>query len=495
MRNQSNGNAVASFVVGAALIAAAIAVGCVGDDPEGASGVDGGVPPATVVDDGAPAGSANGSACATDGECASRHCADRVCCDTACDGVCESCALDRKGTCAAIAAGTDPEHECTIVGATADAGSGDGGNTGDTGDAGDAGANEGGLYIPDGGSLQLGACAGTCNGKRACDYPAPAVPCGPAFCADPAKTTSFHCDGKGSCALAASVCSEYACEEGACRTNCSGNDDCQATDYCSGNGQCVPKKSNGVACTLTAECLSGYCVQGPNARVCCASSCNDSGMQCDVPAKEGTCSCGGLTCVNGCRLFYVDADGDGYGDPTGTIANQRAVAGCIGTPTMTGPMAGKTYRANSSDCDDLDPKAFPGQTQFFDTENPRIGFDYDCSGGLEKELPEWPGQTCKVCTLTFPVSCDALPSCSAQCCGKASQAGFRCGFACPNGAGGYECCALPYDPLGSKEGFEITVGCGAQADYHVCGGCNAEPNNTPAPFIDGIAGKRTQRCH
>jgi hypothetical protein len=41
-------------------------------------------------------------------------------------------------------------------------------------------------------------------------------------------------------------------------------------------------------------------------------------MQCDVGGKDGS------------------GDGDGHGDPNGTLANQHAVAGCIGTTTMTG---------------------------------------------------------------------------------------------------------------------------------------------------------------
>lgn len=293
------------------------------------------------------------------------------------------------------------------------------------------------------------------------------------------------------------MCSDFVCAGGACRTNCAGNDDCQAQFYCNASGQCAPKKDNGVQCTVTAECKSGYCVQGPRARVCCNSSCNDTGMQCDLASMEGNCSCGSLVCPNGCRLFYVDNDGDHHGDPNGTLANQRAVAGCIGTATMTGPIVGKTYWPNNDDCDDLDPNAYPGQTAFFDTPNPRIGFDYNCSGGtIEKELPEWPGMTCKVCTLYYsPFGCTPFDTCAQQCCGRASKAGFRCGFACDNGGGGFECCPLPGDPGGSREGFEQTVGCGAQAPYHVCGTCNTNPTNTSNTPVDSVSGNRTQRCH
>ncbi|MDB4938981.1 MAG: Flagellar hook-length control protein FliK [Labilithrix sp.] len=438
----------------------------------------------------AASGSPIAASCTTDTDCASRHCADGVCCDTACTGMCESCGLEAKGTCSPIAADTDPEHECANVGPA------DGGGVQPPRD----GGTEGGLTFPDGGGLNLSACAGVCNGNRACNYPSATIGCGPTFCQAPTKSTTFHCDGKGGCALQSSTCNDFVCESGSCRTNCAGNDDCQPTNYCNANGQCVPKKQNGVSCAVTAECKSGYCVAGPNARVCCNSSCNDTGMQCDIASKEGSCSCGSLACPNGCRLFYVDNDGDKHGDGTGTLANQRAVAGCIGATSMTGPIAGKAYLPSDDDCDDLDPNAFPGQTAFFDTANPRIGFDYNCSkGSIEKELPEWPGLTCQVCTLYYPnpstPTCQGFSTCANQCCNRASSAGFRCGFACPNGGGGFECCPLPGDPAGSTQGFEQTVGCGAQAPYHVCGVCNMNPTNTSNTPVDGIVGNKTQRCH
>ena len=48
----------------------------------------------------------------------------------------------------------------------------------------------------------------------------------------------------------------------------------------------------------------------------------------------------------------VDADGDGH-----------AAKACGG-----------------DDCDDADPKAHPGQTDFFSDKSPTVGFDYDCDG-------------------------------------------------------------------------------------------------------------------
>lgn len=54
--------------------------------------------------------------------------------------------------------------------------------------------------------------------------------------------------------------------------------------WCNGNGVCV--KANGQACTQSAACASGNCVDG----VCCNSSCTGTCMSCSVPGSLGTCS-------------------------------------------------------------------------------------------------------------------------------------------------------------------------------------------------------------
>jgi hypothetical protein len=60
----------------------------------------------------------DGDACANDGECDNGNCSpDGVCCNEACTGTCESClgadTCGADGTCAPIAAGTDPYGECS----------------------------------------------------------------------------------------------------------------------------------------------------------------------------------------------------------------------------------------------------------------------------------------------------------------------------------------------------------------------------------------------
>jgi hypothetical protein len=56
------------------------------------------------------------ASCTAGSDCASGQCADGVCCSSTCTGACRSCSLGATaGTCAAYAAGTDPEAECGPV--------------------------------------------------------------------------------------------------------------------------------------------------------------------------------------------------------------------------------------------------------------------------------------------------------------------------------------------------------------------------------------------
>lgn len=51
-------------------------------------------------------------------------------------------------------------------------------------------------------------------------------------------------------------------------------------------GKCVPTLPNGDSCTNSAECQSGFCVDG----VCCNTACNGPSEQCNVPGQRGTCA-------------------------------------------------------------------------------------------------------------------------------------------------------------------------------------------------------------
>jgi Dickkopf N-terminal cysteine-rich region len=437
---------------------------------------------------------AAGTPCTSSTECNGLTCVDGVCCNTACDGVCESCnQAGHKGECLPIAANTDPELECA-----ARVGSADGGAA--PPDAGD----DGGLNFPDGGvTINPNGCAGTCNGSRACDYPGTTQGCGSLFCNTATQTAAYQCNGAGGCAVNLADCSKYVCESGVCKSTCSSHSDCQPGYYCNANlNQCVTTKDNGLPCLADPECTSGFCV--PNAtntvRYCCNSACNDTGMACDTAGSVGSCTCSGKSCANGCQLFYRDGDGDHRGDETGTIANGRAVAGCIGDVTETS--GSDTFYPNKDDCDDGDARAFRGQPAYFgeapDTPRANGTWDFDCSGSEEHWLPEYPGSGgCRLCGLIGPPNppnYDCVYKTSISC-GNGNESayggyynnrfyGFACGFYCFDGVN-YYCCVN-----GQTDGFAAIVPCHTQATYFECGTCTQGSTNDP-----NISFLRYQRCH
>ncbi len=65
------------------------------------------------------------------------------------------------------------------------------------------------------------------------------------------------------------------------------------------------------------------------------------------------------------KTFYRDADQDGFGNPDDS------------TVACSPP---KGYVEDNTDCADDDPRAFPGQRQFFATPRPDGSFDFDCDG-------------------------------------------------------------------------------------------------------------------
>jgi hypothetical protein len=399
------------------------------------------------------AGVVVGRTCASPADCGGGACVDGFCCDSACDGVCEACNLPgSQGTCSAIAADTDPEKECPAKLVVGNA--------------------DGGLNTPPGGVFtSAAACAGACSGQRSCTFPGPQTSCGQTFCNDTITVASFVCNGGGDCEPKLNACADYRCGNAACLSQCpNGDSDCQPGDYCANNA-CVPKVVNGQACTAPNQCKSGNCVNntGGTAKLCCNSQCDPSNnMQCDI--TPGVCTCGGLTCGMGCQLFYVDADGDGHGDETGTLANSRAIAGCVGMTSIAS--GGKNYFPDDQpnkmhlDCDDMDANVYRGQTTYFTMPrlhpNP-LPYDFDCDGVESKGLQEY-NHGCLACTYYNGPQCiDNGGVCSTNPAVNSNISGFNCGFACPNGAGGYNCCGF------GPDGFTGPVGCG------VTGGSVAKP--------------------
>ncbi len=410
---------------------------------------------------------ANGESCSMGNQCSSDFCVEGVCCNSGCTGTCESCLLGQRGRCDPVPDGMDPKNQCGPA-ALPDGGAPDGGGA-------DGG---GGINAPDGGVQGSNvACAGTCNGMRACRFPGSEKSCGNKWCNSADQVAAMTCDGQGACGPQLSTCVDYACADGACKTRCAGHEDCQMDKtYCNANGQCALKKSDGVVCVTGDECRSGHCAGDAINKVCCNSAC-DSPFTCtETPGK---CKCPGVSCANGvaCQVFYKDADGDGVGDKFGTLVNGNAQAACADAPPPG-------YVASNTDCDDGDGNVKPGQTAFFDVASKSKGtYDYDCDGSIVKGLPENLGSACKFCT-----GGDTLFSCgtpSSTCASAGQTAGVNCSVQCNSGGKFYFCSCQPSD------GFVFTVDCGVGGSYKVCGTCPSAGAGAPYAYTD----TRKQTCH
>ncbi len=245
--------------------------------------------------------------------------------------------------------------------------------------------------------------------------------CGPpAGCGDGVVTPASHCNGAGSCTIQNAMnCNGFACTGTTCRTQCTGDGDCDSTHYCEGS-KCQPKVGAGRACDTANQCTTGFCAD----HRCCGSACtagcdtcdNDQGeckhqaagsdtknvcgfavcdgsgncssgcvssQTCNNPNCKMTAICGssstctdlkvdGLSCATGCECrsgvctaYYLDADGDLYG---------RA-----GLPELYCGRADRVgYVTISGDCDDSNKDVSP-----LATELPGDVVDQNCDG---KEL-------------------------------------------------------------------------------------------------------------
>ena len=236
-----------------------------------------------------------GEACIAGAECASGYCpaGDGVCCHAACEGECEACVEAKTGlgdgTCGPISANTDPDTECPDEGATSCGANG----TGCNGDTGVTGCN---LYDD-------------------------TTVCADGACAAGTSTEVSYCDGSGVCDVGGTAsCAPYACDSAGtgCLTGCTGHGDCDAGSYCDGNGDCVPKETDGTACTDDDACVSGFCTDG----VCCDRICDATCESCSASATGGSDGvCGAIT---------VDTDPDTECTDTGPASCGADGTGCNG---------------------------------------------------------------------------------------------------------------------------------------------------------------------
>jgi hypothetical protein len=225
-------------------------------------------------------------------------------------------------------------------------------------------------------------------------------------CVDGVCCASAACGGCQSCAIPGSL--------GACSPLPKLTEDprssCVGTMACDGAGHCA--EANGNTCQATADCLSGFCVDG----VCCETACDQQCFSCNTafelrgmcrPFTSGTdlnasVPCGGSSscalgptpdqpvcllddgqpcttaaeCVSGqCSTFYADADGDKYGNADRSVT----ICGAADAPPAS-------FVVVAGDCCDADGDAHPNQSEFFSHPDACGSFDYNCDGYDQKEF-------------------------------------------------------------------------------------------------------------
>lgn len=424
-------------------------------------------------------GKAMGEACTAAGECGSGFCADGVCCESACNGTCESCALTEKGKCAPVPDGQDPDKECVPPprpvpdggGAPSQSPDGGGPDAGGSDDAGSGG--DGGTVInaPDGGLVSNdGPCAGSCNGNRKCKFPGKEIACGTQFCNSPVEGAGLMCDGAGRCELAFASCNGFACVGDSCKKACSKLEDCDADHFCK-DGACRKKLADGQECSLPTQCASGFCVIDAAGGVCCNSECDKiPGGNCKKAGSVGQCKCNIDCGGTSCRLFYKDFDGDKHGDVSASpsVPNTTQV-GCEGSVPPGG------FSAVKDDCNDQDPRVFPGQTEYFDTPAQFTGgYDFNCDKAETKQTNEYPGGACQFCAPPKGLECSTT---SSTCYYDKQPATLTCQlkkeicvtgtcYSCDGTSGRFG--------VALDKGFTSTVPCGGKGTYTDCGSCLAK---------------------
>jgi hypothetical protein len=201
----------------------------------------------------------DGSMCGAGKECLSGNCIDGVCCNLPCAGPCQACTATKKGSgadgiCGNIAAGADPDNECSFQ------------------------------------NQSTCGTTGFCDGFGKCQLYAGGATCAPVSCAGTSTLDKGkQCDGNGNCvANGTQSCGNYVCSGAACLTSCTTSADCVSTAYCSGS-VCLSKKGLGAACAAAVECGSGACADG----VCCDSACTGVCQACTGMLKgyglDGSC--------------------------------------------------------------------------------------------------------------------------------------------------------------------------------------------------------------
>jgi hypothetical protein len=264
-----------------------------------------------------------GAVCAKDLDCASGFCADGLCCNVACKGACVSCSqVGREGTCWPTDTGVvDPHKVCKSQAAS---------TCGQT---------------------------GACDGFGGCSlYPAETICIAPA-CAGDRLNTAGTCNGLGVCrAPGVLSCDPGRCANGACKTTCLADADCQAGHACVA-GSCGLRQI-GQLCAKGTDCASTFCVDG----ICCAQACQGACKSCALPSSMGHCApipAGaadprGVCADLGVATCGTDGTCDGAGSchkyKTGTQCQDEHCESNVYTPPATCSSTGQCVAASAIGC-------------------------------------------------------------------------------------------------------------------------------------------------
>lgn len=202
-----------------------------------------------------------------------------------------------------------------------------------------------------------------------------------------------------------------------CQPECRSDDDCRR-DVCSIVERCVIRESvergrfgscevdptiTPLSCASPCQTCSstlGMCV--PSAAAdrdgdghanyeCGGDDCDDSNPNvhpghAEICANGVDDNCNGDGDEGTATTYYVDCDRDGF-----AAADAGSVSSCVAP--RSGPAACPTFgywttrapSAGSTDCNDADENAYPGQRAFFSSPSSNGSFDYDCNGVEEAQ--------------------------------------------------------------------------------------------------------------
>jgi len=282
-------------------------------------------------------------------------------------------------------------------------------------------------------------CAGSCDGvSGSCSYPSSSVSCGSGACSGATYRPPGACDGAGGCSLASpGSCGPFSCGPSGCLVSCSTNSQCAAGAACL-SGTCVLCQAGQVACPNVCVSLktdNGHC--GTCSTACGATE-QCSGGVC-LLADGQSCSQDSECASAVCSRFYADADRDGY------PVSSTSLAWChISTAKASGYIPARGD--GRWDCHDGDGNVYPGQLTYYLSEAGGYGWDYDCSGTVERRPEEHVGDTCVLdssgtaCVIVFA---DGVPS-ATHACGEEYNLPTKCSY-----LGGTQCNWMGGNPSGS----------------------------------------------